>query len=115
MRCSSSARPPRVCGSAADYVLYTLASGTSNVFARLGLPFLALLALLTVSKPEAILIAAALLYRAVTYLPCIPNGAAACLAWRHAPALIGAGQRAPAQPACQHAPEQTRRETPLLP
>jgi len=33
--------------------------------------------------------AAVLLYRAVTYLPPIPLGALACLAWRHAPALIG--------------------------
>jgi putative heme transporter len=32
--------------------------------------------------------AAVLLYRAVTYLPPIPLGALACLAWRHAPALI---------------------------
>jgi len=32
--------------------------------------------------------AAVLLYRAVTYLPSIPLGALACLAWRHAPALI---------------------------
>jgi hypothetical protein len=30
------------------------------------------------------------LYRAVTYLPPIPLGAAACLVWRHAPALIHA-------------------------
>ena len=45
--------------STTDYVLYTLASGTWNVFARLALPVLALLALLTISKPAAILIAAA--------------------------------------------------------
>ncbi len=45
--------------STADYVLYTLASGTWNVLARLALPVLALLALLTVTKPAAILIAAA--------------------------------------------------------
>lgn len=32
--------------------------------------------------------AAVLLYRAVTYLPSIPLGAAACLAWRYAPGLI---------------------------
>ena len=32
--------------------------------------------------------AAVLLYRAVTYLPPIPLGALACLAWRHAPALM---------------------------
>ena len=35
--------------------------------------------------------AAVLLFRAVTYLPPIPLGAAACLAWRHFPALIQAG------------------------
>jgi putative heme transporter len=34
--------------------------------------------------------AAVLLYRAVTYLPAIPLGAAAYLVWRHAPALINA-------------------------
>ncbi|HEY1666868.1 MAG TPA: hypothetical protein VGG54_14365 [Trebonia sp.] len=33
--------------------------------------------------------AAVLLFRAVTYLPSIPLGALACLAWRHAPAPIG--------------------------
>jgi uncharacterized protein (TIRG00374 family) len=32
--------------------------------------------------------AAVLLYRAVTYLPSIPLGAAACLAWRYTPRLI---------------------------
>ena len=45
--------------STADYVLYTLVSGVWNVFARLGLPVLALLALLTVSRPDAALIAGA--------------------------------------------------------
>jgi putative heme transporter len=42
-----------------EYVLYTLLSGIWNVFARLGLPVLALLALLTVSRPDAVLITAA--------------------------------------------------------
>ncbi len=42
--------------STADYVLYTLVSGTWNVFARLGLPVLALVALLTVTKPGGVLI-----------------------------------------------------------
>jgi putative heme transporter len=58
--------------------------------------------------------AAVLLWRAVTYLPPIPLGAAACLVWRHAPALFhtspgnadpaslrrvdGAGQPAPNTP-----------------
>jgi len=42
-----------------EYVLYTLVSGIWNVFARLGLPVLALLALLTVARPDAVLITAA--------------------------------------------------------
>jgi uncharacterized protein (TIRG00374 family) len=38
--------------------------------------------------------AAVLLYRAVTYLPPIPLGAAAYLMWQHAPTLLGQpGQR----------------------
>jgi uncharacterized membrane protein YbhN (UPF0104 family) len=41
--------------------------------------------------------AAVLLYRAVTYLPPIPLGAVACLAWRHAPTLIRASPRGAAQ------------------
>ena len=44
--------------STADYVLYTLVSGTWNVLARLGLP-VALLVLLTATRPDALLIAAA--------------------------------------------------------
>jgi uncharacterized membrane protein YbhN (UPF0104 family) len=36
--------------------------------------------------------AAVLLYRAVTYLPPIPLGAVACLAWRYTPRLIHGGQ-----------------------
>jgi uncharacterized protein (TIRG00374 family) len=43
----------------ADYVLYTLVSGIWNVFARLGLPVLALLILVTARRPDAGLIAAA--------------------------------------------------------
>jgi uncharacterized protein (TIRG00374 family) len=42
-----------------EYVLYTLLSGIWNVFAKLGLPVLALLALLTVTRPDAVLIASA--------------------------------------------------------
>ena len=38
--------------STAEYVLYTLVSGIWNVFARLGLPVLALLVLVTASQPE---------------------------------------------------------------
>ena len=45
--------------STEQYVLYTLLSGIWNVFAKLGLPVLALVALLTVSKPDAVLISSA--------------------------------------------------------
>jgi uncharacterized membrane protein YbhN (UPF0104 family) len=45
--------------STAEYVLYTLVSGIWNVFARLGLPVVALLVLMTTSQPGAGLIAAA--------------------------------------------------------
>jgi uncharacterized membrane protein YbhN (UPF0104 family) len=45
--------------STAEYVLYTLVSGIWNVFARLGLPVLALLVLVTARRPGAGLIAAA--------------------------------------------------------
>jgi uncharacterized membrane protein YbhN (UPF0104 family) len=45
--------------STADYVLYTLVSGIWNVFARLGLPVLGLLVMVTVTRPGAGLIAAA--------------------------------------------------------
>jgi uncharacterized membrane protein YbhN (UPF0104 family) len=45
--------------STADYVLYTLVSGIWNVLARLGLPALALLVMLTATRPDALLIAAA--------------------------------------------------------
>jgi putative heme transporter len=42
-----------------EYVLYTLLSGIWNVFAKLGLPVLALVALLTVTRPDAVLITSA--------------------------------------------------------
>jgi putative heme transporter len=45
--------------STAEYVLYTLVSGIWNVFARLGLPVLALLVLVTAARPGAGLVAAA--------------------------------------------------------
>jgi len=45
--------------STGEYVLYTLVSGIWNVFARLGLPVLALLVLATASRPGTGLIAAA--------------------------------------------------------
>ena len=37
--------------STAEYVLYTLVSGIWNVFARLALPVLALLVLVTIGRP----------------------------------------------------------------
>ncbi len=43
----------------AEYVLYTLVSGLWNVFARLGLPVVALLIIMTVSRPQAALLAGA--------------------------------------------------------
>lgn len=45
---------------AAEYVLYTLVSGIWNVFARLGLPVIALLMIMTVSRPQAGLLAGAI-------------------------------------------------------
>jgi uncharacterized protein (TIRG00374 family) len=45
--------------SAAGYVLYTLVSGIWNVFARLGLPVIALLIIVTVSRPQPGLLAGA--------------------------------------------------------
>jgi uncharacterized membrane protein YbhN (UPF0104 family) len=45
--------------STADYVLYTLVSGIWNVFVRLALPVIALLVMVTASRPGAGLIAAA--------------------------------------------------------
>jgi uncharacterized membrane protein YbhN (UPF0104 family) len=46
--------------TAADYVLYTLVSGIWNVFARLGLPVIALLVIVTASRPQAGLLAGAM-------------------------------------------------------
>ena len=45
--------------STAEYVLYPLVSGIWNVFARLGLPILALLVLVTAARPGAGLVVAA--------------------------------------------------------
>jgi putative heme transporter len=44
---------------AAEYVVYTLVSGIWNVFARLGLPVIAVLIITTVSRPQAGLLAGA--------------------------------------------------------
>jgi hypothetical protein len=44
---------------AAEYVLYSLVSGIWNVLARLGLPVIALLIIMTVSRPQTDLLAGA--------------------------------------------------------
>ncbi len=57
----------------------------------LGITELGLVGILAASagpRASAQVTAAVLLYRALTYLPPIPLGAAAWLIWRHAPALI---------------------------
>jgi len=79
----------------------------------LGITELGLIATLAAGaghRASAQVTAAVLLYRAVTYLPPIPLGAIACLAWRHAPALIRstprnapAGHR-PGASTCQRQP-----------
>jgi uncharacterized membrane protein YbhN (UPF0104 family) len=59
----------------------------------IGITELGLVGILAASadhRASAQVTAAVLLYRAVTYLPPIPLGAVACLAWRHAPTLIRA-------------------------
>jgi len=66
----------------------------------LGITELGLIGILAVGAGHgatAQITAAVLLYRAVTYLPPIPLGAIACLAWRYAPALI----HAPTDPAAR--------------
>ena len=68
----------------------------------LGITELGLIATLAAGagqQASAQVTAAVLLYRAVTYLPPIPLGAIACLAWRHAPALIHAKAANAGQPA----------------
>jgi len=59
----------------------------------LGITELGLIGILTAGaghQATAQVTAAVLLYRAVTYLPPIPLGAVACLAWRYTPGLIHA-------------------------
>jgi superfamily II DNA/RNA helicase/uncharacterized membrane protein YbhN (UPF0104 family) len=93
--------------SAAEYLLYTLVSGIWNVFARLGLPVLALLLLLTHGRPDAILLvsaAAGLIVLAVmvTGLGLILRNEALALraeqAWQWACAIVRRLRRRP--PAC---------------
>ena len=67
----------------------------------LGITELGLIATLAAGaghRASAQVTAAVLLYRAVTYLPPIPLGAIACLAWRHAPSLIHAKAADAGQP-----------------
>jgi putative heme transporter len=62
----------------------------------LGITELGLIGALTAGaghKAGAQVTAAVLLYRAVTYLPPIPLGAVACLAWQHAPGLLRPARR----------------------
>ena len=74
--------------STADYMLYSLVSGIWNVFARLALPVLALLVMVTVSRPGAGLIAAA-----ATGLGLLAATAAGlCLLLHSAPFALRAGR-----------------------
>jgi hypothetical protein len=57
----------------------------------LGITELGLVGILTAGSGHRVgaqVIAAVLLFRALTFLLPVPLGAAACLAWRHAPALL---------------------------
>jgi putative heme transporter len=74
--------------STADYVLYSLVSGTWNVFARLSLPVLALLVLLTIGRPDAALIAAAAAGLALL----IAAAAGLALLFRSEPFALAAGR-----------------------
>jgi uncharacterized membrane protein YbhN (UPF0104 family) len=74
--------------STADYVLYTLVSGIWTVFARLGLPVLALLVMLTVSWPGTGLVAAA----AVGLALLIATAAGLAVLMRSEPFALRAGR-----------------------
>ena len=83
----------------------------------LGITELGLVGVLATSADHKVTVqvtAAVLLYRAVTYLPSIPLGAAACLIWRHAPALIGASRLTPSRTAegAVAAPDRARQTSP---
>ena len=83
----------------------------------LGITELGLVGVLATSADHEITVqvtAAVLLYRAVTYLPSIPLGAAACLIWRHAPALIGTSRLTPYRTAqgAVAAPDPARQTSP---
>ena len=58
--------------SAAEYVLYTLVSGIWNVFARLGLPVIAVLIMMAASRPQAGLLAGAV--AGLVLLACVAVG-----------------------------------------
>jgi uncharacterized membrane protein YbhN (UPF0104 family) len=84
----------------------------------LGITELGLVGVLATSADHKVTVqvtAAVLLYRAVTYLPSIPLGAAACLIWRHAPALIGVSRPTPSRTAqgAIAAPDRARQTSPL--
>jgi len=83
----------------------------------LGITELGLVSVLATSADHKVTVqvtAAVLLYRAVTYLPSIPLGAAACLIWRHAPALIGVSRLTPSRTAqgAVAAPDRARQTSP---
>jgi hypothetical protein len=78
--------------STAEYVLYSLVSGIWNVFARLGLPVLALLVLVPAARPAAGLIAAAVVGLALLARRSRTARAARCNAYSSSPAGWSAGR-----------------------
>ena len=83
----------------------------------LGITELGLVGVLATSADHKVTVqvtAAVLLYRAVTYLPSIPLGAAACLIWRHAPVLLGSSRLTPFRAAqgAVGAPDRLRQTSP---
>jgi uncharacterized protein (TIRG00374 family) len=96
--------------STADYVLYTLVSGIWKVFARLGLPVVALLILVTATRPSTPLIAAAV--TGLALLAAAPAGLS--LIMRSEPFAQRAGQAAQrtATAGCRLARRQPPRHVP---
>ena len=92
--------------SAADYVLYTLVSGIWNVFARLGLPVIALLVIVTASRPQAGLLAGAVAGLALLIIVAVGFG----LLFRSESFALRAG--AAVQPVLATACRMTRRPPP---
>ena len=78
-------------GYLAVFVLSFISSMGLPVGAEVAIIYGGVLASGADHRATAQVTAAVLLYRAVTFLPPIPLGAAAFLTWRHAPALIHPG------------------------